>query len=186
MASTATTVAASESEASYALDVQMHEQGHSTPSKPPPHNHHGEAAEELQAKLMLAAQEGHDADIPSNIGYVLDEKGKQKRRDSIVRRSPQESTRRHHHRHHHHQQQQQQQRLDVEKTVIAGDWDQSTDDENVVIGWDGPDDPENPYNWPYWRKAVNCALISSMTFVAPLGSCEFYLPQEQEMGPGKH
>ncbi|KAF6839217.1 polyamine transporter 3 [Colletotrichum plurivorum] len=35
-----------------------------------------------------------------------------------------------------------------------------------VVDWDGPDDPENPMNWPESRKWVNLALI-------PLGSSMF-------------
>ncbi|CRK32519.1 hypothetical protein BN1708_005779, partial [Verticillium longisporum] len=45
-------------------------------------------------------------------------------------------------------------------------------DPNVVF-WDGDDDPENPYNWPTWRKIVNCALISLLTFITPLASSIF-------------
>lgn len=43
-------------------------------------------------------------------------------------------------------------------------------DENIVW-WDGDDDPQNPFNWPTWRKLVNCILISALTFVTPLASC---------------
>src|SRR5690349_5784682 len=39
----------------------------------------------LAEMTELAAAEGHDADIPSNVGYVLDEAGEEKRRLSIAR-----------------------------------------------------------------------------------------------------
>ncbi|TPX12717.1 uncharacterized protein E0L32_000894 [Thyridium curvatum] len=42
-----------------------------------------------------------------------------------------------------------------------------------VVWWDGEDDPENPYNWPGWRKYLNCGLISALTFVTPLASSIF-------------
>ncbi|KAM3451458.1 hypothetical protein MY3296_005274 [Beauveria thailandica] len=45
-------------------------------------------------------------------------------------------------------------------------------DANVVF-WDGPDDPENPYNWKPWVKVFNCVLISALTFVTPLASSMF-------------
>ena len=40
-----------------------------------------------------------------------------------------------------------------------------------LVDWDGPDDPENPLNWPAKRKYMNIALLSIitlLTFVAPL------------------
>ena len=46
----------------------------------------------------------------------------------------------------------------------------SRDDENTVF-WDGDEDPQNPYNWPTWLKVLNCVLVSSLTFLTPLGSC---------------
>lgn len=47
----------------------------------------------------------------------------------------------------------------------------SSNDENVIF-WDGDDDPSNPYNWPSWLKVCNCVLVSSLTFLTPLGSCK--------------
>lgn len=46
-------------------------------------------------------------------------------------------------------------------------------DANNVVFWDGPDDPENPYNWKPWVKVFNCVLISALTFVTPLASSMF-------------
>ncbi|KAJ2894798.1 bicyclomycin resistance [Zalerion maritima] len=128
--------------------------------------HKVESPEERAAKLELAQQEGHDADIPSNIGYVLSEEGERKRRQSITLRKSEAGNR-------------PSLAKDVEKTAPgAGDQDVSestTDDENDpdVVWWDGPDDPENPMNWPAWRKMVNCGLISAITFVTPLASSMF-------------
>jgi hypothetical protein len=34
-----------------------------------------------------------------------------------------------------------------------------------VVDWDGPDDPENPMNWPQYRKVINIGLISLFTFL---------------------
>ncbi|KAJ9610534.1 hypothetical protein H2200_005311 [Cladophialophora chaetospira] len=44
---------------------------------------------------------------------------------------------------------------------------------DFVVDWDGDDDPENPLNWPSRRKAINVALLSSLTFVTPLASSMF-------------
>ncbi|KAH7367026.1 polyamine transporter 3 [Plectosphaerella cucumerina] len=42
-----------------------------------------------------------------------------------------------------------------------------------VVNWDGPDDPENPQNWPDKKKWMNIGLISGLTLVTPLGSSMF-------------
>ncbi|EXJ66040.1 uncharacterized protein A1O5_10654 [Cladophialophora psammophila CBS 110553] len=48
----------------------------------------------------------------------------------------------------------------------------TTDDSNVV-DWDGPNDPENPLNWPARRKWTNVALLSFITLLTPFGSSMF-------------
>ncbi|KIH90238.1 Major Facilitator Superfamily protein [Sporothrix brasiliensis 5110] len=123
-----------------------------------------------------AVDEGHDADIPSSIGYVLDERGEAKRRKSIADRSrpttakgasKETATA--------------VADADVEKGLAGDakpDGDASGQDEEQehdpnVVWWDGPDDPQNPFNWPTWHKALNCTLISALTFVTPLASSIF-------------
>lgn len=59
---------------------------------------------------------------------------------------------------------------DVEKGAAAAGAAE-VEDENVVW-WDGPDDPENPFNWPTSKKVMTCALVSLFTFVTPLASCK--------------
>ena len=70
---------------------------------------------------------------------------------------------------------------DAEKANLApqeigtgdqGDADVS-DNQRHLVWWDGDNDPENPYNWPSWRKFTNCACISAFTFLAPLASSIF-------------
>lgn len=41
---------------------------------------------------------------------------------------------------------------------------QSEDPE--IVGWDGPDDPENPLNWPESRKRINLILSSILTVIS--------------------
>ncbi|KIL84558.1 hypothetical protein FAVG1_12083 [Fusarium avenaceum] len=42
-----------------------------------------------------------------------------------------------------------------------------------AVGWDRPDDLEDPMNWPTSRKAVNIGLMSLLTIISPLGSSMF-------------
>lgn len=135
---------------------------------------------QLERKISQAADEGHDADIPSNAGYVLDERGERRRRQSMAerRKSLRKSVA-------------SEPEPDLEKGAGGGgaggsggekdevgveddDDDQSsnTEDSANVVWWDGPDDPENPYNWPTWRKALSIGLVSAMTFISPLASCK--------------
>ncbi|TIA01842.1 MFS multidrug transporter [Aureobasidium pullulans] len=45
----------------------------------------------------------------------------------------------------------------------------SVKDPNLV-GWDGPDDPENPKNWGKGRKWAATLVVSSFTFISPVSS----------------
>lgn len=118
----------------------------------------------IQQKSSEAAAEGHDADIPSNIGYVLDEKGEELRKQSIARQRSASLANRPSH-----------ESGDVEKAAgINGEkaGESPSEDEANVVWWDGPDDPMNPLNWPRWRTILNCGLISGLTFITPLASCK--------------
>lgn len=118
-----------------------------------------------EEKTAEACAEGHDADIPSSLGYVLDERGERRRRESLARQRRASNARK-------------PRGDDAEKGRPAtedGDGGESSEDENVVW-WDGDDDPDNPYNWPAWRKAMTCSLISAMTFVTPFASCTCCCP----------
>ncbi|KAK4162828.1 major facilitator superfamily domain-containing protein [Cladorrhinum sp. PSN259] len=42
-----------------------------------------------------------------------------------------------------------------------------------VVDWDGPNDPENPQNWPMSKKWGNVAVLSILTIITPLGSSMF-------------
>ncbi|OAL30037.1 hypothetical protein AYO20_08941 [Fonsecaea nubica] len=58
-----------------------------------------------------------------------------------------------------------------EKDVITTTVETTTDPD--VVNWDGPNDPENPMNWPARRKWTNVALLSSITILTPFGSSMF-------------
>jgi hypothetical protein len=52
---------------------------------------------------------------------------------------------------------------DLEKETVTQD-DEIKEDPNIV-DFDGPDDPENPFNWPTWKKGRQLALMSFNTFI---------------------
>lgn len=70
------------------------------------------------------------------------------------------------------------QEADVEKQTVAGATSAPSgtgrnDDQGTnVVDWDGDDDPHNPYNWAGWLKFLNCFLVSALSFMTPLASCE--------------
>jgi len=39
-----------------------------------------------------------------------------------------------------------------------------------MVSWNGPDDPENPKNWPNKRKWLAVLVVSSFTFISPVSS----------------
>ncbi|KAL7620550.1 hypothetical protein AAE478_009545 [Parahypoxylon ruwenzoriense] len=126
---------------------------------------------QLRRKISQAVDEGHDADIPSSEGFVLTEQEELRRQRSIAERRRNSIASKRSRADH-----------DVEKAQEPGESTlsssnneeetESSDDTNIVW-WNGPDDPENPYNWPTWRKVLNCGLISAMTFISPLASSIF-------------
>ena len=64
---------------------------------------------------------------------------------------------------------------DPEKDAVKDDGkpkDEPASDPNLV-GWDGPDDPENPHNMPLWRKWLLTMTMSSMTMWMTFASSVF-------------
>ncbi|KAF2398704.1 MFS general substrate transporter [Trichodelitschia bisporula] len=119
------------------------------------------AGPDRAALVDLAAAEGHDADIPSNIGRVPDEKTPHSLTpDTPVSTGPHG--------------------LDKDLEKEAGSAQSSASsvaepeptDPNIV-DWDGPDDPANPQNWSTLRKTGAILIISGFTFLIPLGSSIF-------------
>ena len=37
---------------------------------------------------------------------------------------------------------------------------------STIVGWDGPNDPANPLNWPLAKRAIAVALVSAMTLLS--------------------
>ncbi|KAI0478049.1 major facilitator superfamily domain-containing protein [Xylaria cf. heliscus] len=51
--------------------------------------------------------------------------------------------------------------------------------ETDVVDWDGPKDPENPYNWPRSKKTIHVALVSLFSLNANLAATMFAPGAEQ-------
>ncbi|KAI1809076.1 MFS general substrate transporter [Poronia punctata] len=122
---------------------------------------------QLERKVTQAADEGHDADIPSSAGYILSEDGlkRLKSREGQVRRKSAATD-------------EEPVDVDVEKGASLGQTSRPTTSDAAqedlnVVWWDGDDDPENPYNWSTTRKVLNCGCVSFQTFLIPLASSIF-------------
>lgn len=115
--------------------------------------------------IDLAALEGHDADIPSNIGSIhhtpsgpstrphtpLYEKGV---KSSALERDTEKGA-------------------SPASTSIAGEPDEEAEQDPNIVDFDGPDDPQNPMNWKFSKKWGMVLLISAITFLTPLASSIF-------------
>ncbi|KAJ7847612.1 MFS general substrate transporter [Mycena olivaceomarginata] len=44
------------------------------------------------------------------------------------------------------------------------------DPEQVIVSWDGPEDPENPRNWSNHRRWTVTVVVSFFTFISPVAS----------------
>lgn len=53
-----------------------------------------------------------------------------------------------------------QQSIDPDQTAI----EQET--KNNIVDWDGPDDPQNPRNWPAWKRMTQVVLASAFLLTA--------------------
>ncbi|EIN05407.1 MFS general substrate transporter [Punctularia strigosozonata HHB-11173 SS5] len=41
---------------------------------------------------------------------------------------------------------------------------------DIIVDWDGPDDPHNPRNWTFRRKWAATVIVSAFTFISPVSS----------------
>lgn len=49
------------------------------------------------------------------------------------------------------------------------------ENDHIMVDFDGPDDPENPYNWPLWQKVIFAFQIAFLTVSVYMGSA-IYTP----------
>jgi hypothetical protein len=106
--------------------------------------------------ILLAAEEGHDADIPTNEGLVkthskptpipsstFNEKDIEKTAGSLTSASTSVHS------------------LHATRENDDGNQPSSSN----IVDWDGDDDPQNPMNWPNGRKWFAIAVVSAITFL---------------------
>lgn len=114
--------------------------------------------------IELAAAEGHDADIPSNMGSIhhVPSRTSARRLSADEKRDLPSAKEK-----------------DIERDAGSGsitsvdepELEPETDPD--IVDFDGPDDPENPMNWKASKKWGMVALISAITFLTPLASSQF-------------
>jgi hypothetical protein len=121
---------------------------------------------EKQLIIELAADEGHDADIPTNAGRINENStpttvasitstfDKDIEKDAISGHGSITSTR-------------------AGSTIQNDDKEPEKEVNPNIVDWDGPNDPENPMNWPMGRKWGALGVVSGITFLTPLGSSIF-------------
>ena len=115
--------------------------------------------------IDLAALEGHDADIPSNLGSIRTIPSKPSTRSHSPSNEKDIKTLA--------------LEKDIEKGVspasssIADESDEPAHQDPNIVDFDGPDDPENPLNWTFYKKWGMVLLISAITFLTPLASSMF-------------
>lgn len=63
--------------------------------------------------------------------------------------------------------------VDKESAENRPNEEQPKDDGPNIVWWNGPDDPENPMNWPASKKYGILAILSFLTLITPLGSSMF-------------
>lgn len=130
---------------------------------------------DLPETEQVAVEEGHDADIPSSKGVektqsqqdaaakattIEPEKSNTDRPSTASSSSPSSK--------------EASGQQDVEKGAAdaTAEEAEAPRDPNIV-DWEGPDDPENPYNWPASKKWSNIAILSLLTLLIPLASSMF-------------
>ncbi|KAM0819802.1 putative Major facilitator superfamily domain-containing protein [Seiridium cardinale] len=62
---------------------------------------------------------------------------------------------------------------DVEVGLDSSDNGAEKTRRDPIIDWEGPDDPENPRNWPSLKKSLHVVLISIFTLYGNLASTMF-------------
>ncbi|KAF2176420.1 MFS general substrate transporter [Zopfia rhizophila CBS 207.26] len=116
--------------------------------------------------IELAAEEGHDADIPTNAGSIQNTPGNRSPTPKQAADGEKQSN------------------LEFEKDIEKGlrpeslsseehGEEQSEESDPNIVWWDGPNDPQNPMNWPFIKKWGTVILVSAITFLTPLASSMF-------------
>jgi len=120
--------------------------------------------------IELAVQEGHDADIPTNIGVIGNpekytsstrhETAADKEMGVGVEKGMEK---------------------DLEKNELSAESlstaetneDTSEPPDPNIIWWDSPTDHQNPMNWSWTKKWGTIMIVSAITFLTPIASSMF-------------
>lgn len=114
--------------------------------------------------IEQAVAEGHDADIPSNLGSIHQVPSRTSAHSPWKPDNKDDCTA---------------EEKDIEKgnrsslTSSANDTEEEPDHDPNIVDYDGPDDPENPMNWKATKKWGMVCLVSAITFLTPLASSQF-------------
>jgi|SRR5690242_836268 len=115
--------------------------------------------------IDLAALEGHDADIPSNLGSIRNVSSTPSTRPHSPSNEKEVNTTT--------------LEQDVEKGIrptsssTGEEGAEAAEQDPNIVDFDGPDDPQNPMNWRFTKKWGMVLLISAITFLTPLASSIF-------------
>ena len=66
------------------------------------------------------------------------------------------------------------------KEVLDGSDETIRNSDQIIVDWDGPDDPENPYNWPLYQKMFFMFEIAFLTTSVYMASA-IYTPLVEEI-----
>jgi hypothetical protein len=124
-------------------------------------SHHRQATE--SEIISLAAAEGHDADIPTNVGSIHQAASRTSSRPRTATGEEKDIPAT--------------MEKDLEKGADAESTTSMDQPEEItnpsVVDFDGPDDTDNPMNWKQSKKWGMISLVSAITFLTPLASSMF-------------
>jgi hypothetical protein len=105
--------------------------------------------------VELAMQEGHDADIPSNEGFISPNSPTFTLDNDIEKDAGKEIS------------------IRTRSRTSLDSAPEDPGEQQNVVWWDGENDPQNPMNWPSFRSWSLITIVSMVTFLTPLGSSIF-------------
>jgi hypothetical protein len=123
------------------------------------HHHHATESE----IISLAAAEGHDADIPTNVGSIHQAASRASSRPRTAAGEEKDIPAA--------MEKDLEKGADAESTASTDQPEEATDPN--IVDFDGPDDTDNPMNWKQSKKWGMISLVSAITFLTPLASSMF-------------
>lgn len=131
-------------------------------STPATYSNPEKEAQDLDDKTAEAYEQGHDADIPSKRAHAASNLDVEKGVQSAAVSTNSDRT------------------LGGDPSAEA---EAEAEQDPDIVDWDGPDDPENPMNWPprkKWTLIFILAMVTLVTYVLPK---TFEFPSLTPIGP---